>query len=116
MAVMNKPLIAIVTTLSFAALASAQNAPPAQGKDGNRQSSSPAERFTRYDTNKDGKLSLDEYKAGRTAVAGQRSGAQGGTSTQAQEKPEDRFAKYDTNKDGSVSREEYLAAHKDDKR
>lgn len=69
--------------------------PSAEGK-GNRknQNNDRARSFQRLDTNRDGQLSLEEFRVGRQ-----------------QEEADRWFALRDVNKDGSVSREEYLPAN-----
>ena len=51
-----------------------------------------AKAFDRWDTNKDGFLTLDEYKAG----------------LKGQENLEDRFKNFDKNGDGKLTREEFV--------
>ena len=82
-------ILAIAASLSYG-----QDAPAKPDKP---KHPNPEEMFKTLDTNSDGSLSLDEFKA----------------SPKAQKNPakaEERFKKMDTNSDGSVSLEEFKAA------
>jgi len=82
--------LALATSLSFA---QDKPAAPHQGPGGagKHPQLSPEERFKKLDTNGDGSLTLDEFKAGPMG------------------KHEDIFKKMDANSDGKVTLEEYKA-------
>ena len=84
--------LALATALSFA---QDKPAAPHQGAGGagKHPQLSPEERFKKLDTNNDGSISLDEFKAGPMG------------------KHEDIFKKMDTNSDGKVTLEEFKAFH-----
>ncbi|MEY5009654.1 MAG: hypothetical protein RLZZ253_793 [Verrucomicrobiota bacterium] len=81
-------LFALASTAAFAA----DEKPKGEGK----PKANPEEMFKKLDTNNDGSLSLDEYKAG---PAGKKDPA----------KAEESFKKHDKNGDGKLSLEEMTA-------
>ena len=91
--------LAFATTLALAddkPAAPAPGAPPPPGGKGNRPA--PEEIFKKLDTNGDGFISLDEFKA----------------SPRAQKDPakaEEAFKKMDTDGDGKLSLDEFKAGH-----
>jgi len=91
--------LAFATTLALAddkPAAPAPGAPAAPGGKGDRPA--PEEIFKKLDTNGDGFISLDEFKAGPRA---QKDPA----------KAEEAFKKMDTDGDGKLSLEEFKAGH-----
>lgn len=101
----NKKMKKFLTTLSALALAStlslAQDkpaGPPPGGPDGKpgRERPNPEEAFKKLDTNNDGSISLDEFKAG---PMGQRDPA----------RAEEAYKKMDKDSDGKVTLEEFKA-------
>ena len=78
-------VLALVVTAGVSRMASADDVP----KKGKGQG------FVKMDTNGDGKLSLEEFTAGKPD----------------QEKAKKRFAKIDTDGDSSITKEEMKAAH-----
>ncbi len=97
----------LITTLSVLALASALSiaedkpaGPPPGGKDGGPgdKHPKPEEVFKKLDTNHDGSLSLEEFKAGPKAK-------------QDPAKAEEIFKKMDKGGDGKVTLEEFKQAH-----
>lgn len=70
-----------------------------KGEKGQGKRPDPAKVFSRKDADGDGKLSLDEFKAGMPE--------------KALAKADNRFKKLDTNGDGSLSLEEFEAGMKD---
>jgi Ca2+-binding EF-hand superfamily protein len=85
--------LALVSSFAFAA-----DEKPA----GDKPKKTPDERFKALDTNGDGSVSLDEFKAG---PAGKRDAA----------RAEQTFGKRDADKDGKLTLEEFSAAPKKDK-
>ena len=86
-------VLAIATTLSFA-----QDKPAGPPPGEHKQRPAPEEIFKKLDTNHDGVLSLDEFKAG---PMGKRDPA----------KAEEIYKKMDTKNDGKVTLEEFKAFH-----
>lgn len=80
-------IVAMFLCLSIGTMASAK------GK--KHEKMDPAARFDKLDTNSDGKLTLDELKAGLKG--------------KAVDHADKIFAKMDANSDGSVSKDEYVA-------
>ena len=87
-------MAALAVSISFATAADAEK------KEGKNHHSE--EMFKKLDTNSDGFLSLEEFKAG---PAGKKDAA----------KVEEMFKKRDTNNDGKLSLEEFMAGHKEKK-
>lgn len=82
-------MFALAVSIGLSQVASAEDAPK-KGKGGGGM-------FAKLDANSDGKLSLDEFTAGKTG--------------DALEKAKKRFTKLDADNDGSVTKEEMKAAH-----
>jgi hypothetical protein len=103
--------LALGTTLSFAAdekkpaEPAKGDAPKTEKKEGDKKEGKrdPAEMFKKLDTNNDGKISLEEWKA---SPAGQKDPA----------KAEEAFAKKDKDGDKNLSQEEFAAGGKKDKK
>lgn len=98
-----KLLITTLSTLALAApLSFAQDKPAEQpekgGAPGEHKRPSPEEIFKKMDSNSDGCLSLEEFKASRV---GKKDPA----------KAEEIFKKSDANSDGKLTTEEFKAAH-----
>ena len=84
---MKIPALIATAGLLAASLAVAQTAAPRHGERGDRGERA-AERFAASDSNRDGKLSLDEFERARS------------------ERIAEQFARLDANKDGSLTQEE----------
>lgn len=80
-------MFALAVSIGLSQVASAEDAPK-KGKGGG---------FAKLDTNGDGKLSLEEFTAGK--------------SDKALENAKKRFTQLDADNDGSVTKEEMKAAH-----
>jgi hypothetical protein len=122
---MSAGLLLAASALASTANAQAYGAPPAGGAPGGGMGQrSPEERFAMMDANKDGSVSLEEYKAYSERMQAMRNGAGGpggggGGAAGApgggppagmmQMSPEDRFKAMDANKDGKVTLDEYKA-------
>ena len=72
------------------------------------------ERFAKWDTNGDGKISFEEFNAGAEARAAKREaeGKGNGKGAPDEQKLRARFDKIDTDKDGFLSKAEIMAAVK----
>ena len=116
---MRTALFCTVSLLALGAAAqAADNTAPEAGGRGQRQSAE--ERFKLADTNKDGKLSPDEYTASMTARSGNtsRSGKASGGSRKAEasDRVGSRFKELDTSNDGFLSLDEYKAGFANQRR
>ena len=100
---------------AFSALAAEGDAKGPEGHGKGKGRPDPAARFAAADTNGDGVLSLDEFKAmhaKRLEMMKARPGGAGEGERPKMPSPEEIFKKLDTDGNGSLTKEELAAGHK----